>query len=96
MVRGAMLIFNLRALVMLVVAFGASYGVFHTCGSSSEAGMMMLAGPLLLFIDLTFRRLRGVRLFQLRGGSWLMFLPVWLWGILWTGLGVVDLVRGHR
>jgi hypothetical protein len=50
---------------------------------------MMLSGPLLSFFDLSYRRFKRVPLVkQPSAGGAFIFIPVWIWGVFWFGLGL--------
>ena len=80
-----MLLFNGRGLLAFVLSFAAAEGLMAALQWSGEGRMMMLAGPLLALFDLAYRLARAVTF--LRGGPTILFLPAWIWGLLWTGLG---------
>lgn len=83
-----MLVFNRLGLVFFLLAFGAGWGIARALGPVSEGILMMLAGPILTVLDVGYRRIRGRPLLRLADdGGTVLFLPAWLWGLFWTGLG---------
>jgi hypothetical protein len=90
-----MLIYNIVGIVIFALSFAVGFGVAHLAGRSDSGLMMVLAGPLAIILDLGYRLLRptGHWLHPERGGS-LFFLPMWLFGIVWTVLGAIYLIRG--
>ncbi len=91
-----LIIFNLRGLLMLAIAFGVAMGLGPLAGVSAEGPMMIIAGPLCLAMDLGYRFIRGERewLSSEDGGA-LFFIPIWIFGVLWFVLGIVYTVRGR-
>lgn len=89
-----MFIFNAFGLFMLVVAFAIAFGVGNLIGTDAEGPLMIIAGPIVVAMDLTLR-LKGEDghlLIPNRGGS-LFFLPAWVFGVLWLLLGIVYTVQ---
>jgi hypothetical protein len=87
--------FNAVGMVMFLGAFGAGYGLARALGSQSEGLMMLLAGPALALFDLALRRVKKLRLLDRRAGGIALFVPIWLWGVFWTGLGAVYYWQGN-
>jgi hypothetical protein len=48
----------------------------------------------MMVLDIGYRRLRGLKVIGWRGPA-LFWLPMWLWGLFWFGLGVVYVFQ-HR
>jgi hypothetical protein len=88
------IVFNLPALVICAIAFGAGFGVRHLAGASGEGLAMVVAGPIAAALDLAWRMRNDRNWFRPAGGGALFWLPVWAFGILWLVLGVVYMVRG--
>ena len=86
--------FNTAGTLMFLAAFGAAYGIMRGLGVMNEGLVMLVAGPLLAIADLLYRRHKHVRLLRGAGGGTFLLLPVWLWGVFWTGLGAFYYVRG--
>jgi hypothetical protein len=86
--------FNLIGLAMFLLAIGAGVWLARALGSSSQALVMLFGGALLAVLDLVVRSLRGVSLLRGAGGGKMLFLPIWIWGVVWTVLGVIDYVHG--
>jgi hypothetical protein len=76
--------FNLIGLVMFLAAIGAALGISHLLGSSSDRFAMILTGPLLSIVDIALRKARGASLFRGAGGGTILFVPMWIWGVLFT------------
>lgn len=77
-----MLIANIQGLLMAFISLGAAIGV----GFEEESAMMMLAGPLLVAMDIAFRMWPRNQVSDRNGGS-VCFIPAWLLGLLWLGFG---------
>jgi hypothetical protein len=82
-------VFNLPGIIMAALAFGIAIAVMST-----HAQGTLIGGVLVLVLDLAYRLLRtdGHWLMPNRGGS-LFFLPAWFFGVFWTVLGIVEMVR---
>ena len=87
--------FNWIGLAMFVAALAATAAILHVIGTSGQGPAVLLGGALLVLLDLGVRRANGARLFSGRGGGTIMYLPVWMWGMVWTGLGALDCLRGR-
>jgi hypothetical protein len=81
-------------MAMLAGGFGIAIGVGWLSGINAEGPLMILAGPLLTVFDLAYRRLhpRG-RWFYHEGGGALFYAPVWMFGLLWLGLGIAYTIQ---
>jgi len=91
-----MIIFNLPGIIMLLLAYGIAFGIGHLVGFSAEGWLMIVAGPLATMMDLVYRSKRsGQNWFHPAAGGNLFFIPVWIFGILWTFVGVFYVIRGH-
>ena len=89
------IIFNWLGLAFLVVGFAAAFCVRAVAGIQSEGALMLVLGPVVLAADLAYRLLRkDGHWFSSRKGGSLFFLPLWMFGVLWTVLGAVYLYRG--
>jgi hypothetical protein len=90
------IIVNFTGLAMLIVGFGAAYGLGLIAGQPSEDVLMVTSGPLLLAADLAYRfaRRAGQSRWWLRPviGGQLFYAPVWMWGIFWMALGMFRLL----
>jgi len=86
--------FNLIGFVMFLVGIGVGVGIARSVGSTGEGLPMVVGGPLLVLLDLGYRKARGGKMFGRAGGT-IIYLPVWLWGAAWAALGVVYIARGH-
>lgn len=85
-----MVIINLLGIVMAAAGFGIAYGVGTLLGSTEEDLIMIIGGPIITIADLGYRlRSRTGHWFQSDGGGSLFFLPMWLFGLFWLGLGTV-------
>ena len=89
------IIFNWLGFAFLAVGFAIAMSVRAVAGIQTEGASMLILGPVVLATDLAYRLLRkdGHWFSSSRGGS-LFFLPVWMFGVLWTVLGAVYLYRG--
>jgi hypothetical protein len=77
-----MIIGNFPGLLMTFLSLGAAVNV----GLEEEGAMMMLAGPLLVLMDVAYRMWprRGI---PDRCGGTVALLPAWTVGLLWFGFG---------
>lgn len=86
-----LVIFNLHGLLFLGIGFAAAFALGAFAGWESEAEYMLVLGPMVAGSDLAFRLLHKTgHWFWPRSGGHLFFLPVWMYGLLWTVLGVID------
>ena len=90
----AMIIINLLGIVVFLISAGVGVGIANTLGYHGEGLPMLIGGPLMVVLDIGYRRLRDLRLVGARGPA-LFWLPMWLWGVFWTGLGVYYVMH-HR
>jgi len=79
---------NATGLAILAVSFATAIGVGWIAGFNDEGRLMILGGALVSLLDFTLRvaREEGHWLYPTRGGM-LFFLPLWMFGVLWVGLG---------
>lgn len=85
--------FNLVGIVMFLVAMGIGIALSTLVAGGAEGPGMMVAGPLLVGLDLGYRRHRGLARFDRRGGTF-VYLPLWAWGLFWFALGIYDTLAG--
>ena len=80
-------------LVMLFVTAGICALVSKLVGhANGDALALVLAMPVLMMLDLTYRSYRKSTLFGRAGGR-LFFIPAWLFGIVLGVTGVVSFFR---
>jgi hypothetical protein len=84
---------NLIGLVMFLAAFGAALGISRLVGSTGEGFATLCGGVLLMILDVGWRKRRGT-MRSFAGGGRLMFVPMWVWGIVWTAIGVYYCAKG--
>ncbi len=91
-----MIIFNYAGIIMTVIAFAVAFGVGAVMGTNAEGPLMIIAGPLLAAMDVTYRLKTkdGHIGIPHKGGS-LFFLPAWAFGALWLVLGIVYTIQGE-
>jgi hypothetical protein len=88
--------FNLPGIVICALAFGAAFGAGYLAGTFEEGPLMMIAGPLCVALDVSYRRSRlECRWFHPEAGGNLLLIPIWLLGIVWLVLGAFYTIRGH-
>lgn len=88
--------FNLRGAAMVGVGFGIAYLWGRMVDSYAESFLMVIAGPIVMSLDLTYRmQSRDGHWFRPEKGGSLFCLPVWLFGALWLVLGTAYRVRGQ-
>jgi hypothetical protein len=80
---------NYIGFIICALAFGIAFGVGYLLGIGGEGPLMVIAGPLVMTFDLTYRLFAkdGHWIDPQRGGS-LFFIPLWCLGALWLVLGV--------
>jgi hypothetical protein len=89
------IIFNALGLAFIGIGFGVAMLIRSVAGVESEGGTMLVLGPIVAATDLIFRfSHRDGHWFWPKRGGQLFFLPVWMFGVLWTVLGAVYLYRG--
>jgi TM2 domain-containing membrane protein YozV len=88
-----MIVINLIGLLVAAISLGVGIGVADKLGSHGHGLAMMIAGPMMVVLDVGYRRFRGLKLVGWRGPA-IFWLPAWLWGLLWFGAGVTYVVRG--
>ncbi len=84
-----MMIGNLPGFLAFAVAFGSASAITWSMGQVNDDILMMIAGPLLIVIDLGYRGFANLAFLSRRVGALLFFLPAWVWGALWAALGAV-------
>ena len=83
-----MLLFNRLGLVFFLIAFGVGWGIARSLGRPEEGILMMIASPILFLLDAGYRQARKRPFFRpAESGGTVLFLPAWMWGLFWTGLG---------
>jgi hypothetical protein len=87
---------NAPGLVILAIGFGVAWVIGSLFGDTREAALMVIGNPLIVSGDLAYRLLRkeGHWLHPWKGGM-CVFLPVWILGVFWFGLGVHRLWVGQ-
>jgi hypothetical protein len=89
-------IFNLIGLGMLAAGFGVAFAVQFLSAAVSDDVVLLIAAPLLLVADLAYRHRdtsgRGWWYRPGRGGHF-AFIPIWILGLFWMGLGTIQLLR---
>ena len=91
-----MIVFNIPGLLMLAAGFGVAFGAGSGLRMTGEGPLMIVAAPILIVADVWYRMTRGgASWFGPRGGGHLFFIPIWMLGVLWAGLGVVYTLQGH-
>ncbi len=91
-----MAVFNVSGVIITVAGFLIAYGAGRLLGISAEGPLMIMAAPLLIVLDLAWRgRTMPRRWFHAESGGSLVYLPVWIWGLVWGILGLYDTVKAH-
>lgn len=90
-----MIIFNYAGIIITVIGFAVAFGIGALFGTSAEGPLMIMAGPVIVTLDLLYRFKTdaGHWFVPHRGGS-LFFLPVWAFGVLWFFLGIAYTLGG--
>jgi hypothetical protein len=90
-----LLITNASGVLVLVISFGAAFLVGVIGGFNDEGRLMIVGGALVALLDFTYRvtAQNGNWLSPARGGM-LFFIPLWILGVFWVGLGTWYLVAG--
>lgn len=97
-VSGTMTIifFNIIGVIILAISIGVAFGVTSLLGITAEGPWMIIAGLIASVLDAAYRIYKGGNaLFHPKRGGQLCFIPVWLFGVVWTILGVVYIIRGQ-
>src|SRR5258708_4002871 len=80
--------FNTPRFVMAAIGLSAAFRVGEWRHISAEGALMLVASAFLIPMDLIDRLTRKeMRLFHPSGGGNLFFVPIWIWGLLWSCLG---------
>ncbi len=90
------LIFNLIGLGMLAAGFGVAFAVQSLSGGGSDEVVLLIAAPLLFVADLAYRRrdMSGPGWwYHPRRGGHFAFIPIWILGLFWMGLGTIHLLQ---
>lgn len=85
--------FNLTGFTLFAIGFGAAYGIGVLVGTTEEGPLMIIGASIIISADLLVR-LKGQDGHWLRpsGGGALLFIPLWIVGIIWLVLGVLETV----
>jgi hypothetical protein len=90
------IIFNWPGIIMAAIAFAIAFGIGHLTGCTTEGPLMIIAGPLCVAMDMSYRFwVSGRRWFHPNCGGAIFFIPVWILGIIWLGLGIVYAIQGR-
>ncbi len=85
-----MIIFNRLGFVIFISSFGVALLIGQLVGISSDGPLMMIGGPLAAIADVIYRRTRSSpNWFDSKTGGNLFYAPVWLFGAVWTVLGIL-------
>jgi hypothetical protein len=90
------LIFNLTGMGMLAAGFGVAFAVQSLSGGLSDDVVLLIAAPLLFVADLAYRHRSGAGRgwwYHPRRGGHFVFIPVWILGLFWMGLGTIQLFQ---
>ncbi|HET9625207.1 MAG TPA: hypothetical protein VFP84_27755 [Kofleriaceae bacterium] len=88
-----MIVGNLIGFVMVFVAAGVCALITKVVGhAESNTLALIFTAPVLIALDLAYRKYRGATLFGRAGGR-LFFLPAWLIGSLLGLLGIASLFQ---
>jgi hypothetical protein len=82
---------NYAGTIIFLIAFGLAAGGGALLGFHAEGPLTIAGGAIVVTLDLAFRLLwRRCGLFDRKSGGCFLFLPIWLWGVFWIGLGIAD------
>jgi len=88
------IIFNVPGISMVALGISIAFGIGMILGTSAEGPLMLISGPLVAIFDLAYRSTRPQpRWFHPGFGGSLFYLPVWLFGVIWTVLGAIYTLR---
>jgi hypothetical protein len=93
--RSILLIYNWPGLAIAALAYGVSFGICRLAGVDHHDGALMaILGPLAVALDVAYRRRWGGG-DLLRGGAGgaLFFVPVWVFGVVWSIIGAYYLIQ---
>lgn len=85
--------FNLTGFTLFAISIGAAFGIGCLIGTTEEGPLMIIAGPIAIALDLLVR-LKGEDGHWIApgGGGALLFIPMWIIGIIWLILGVLCII----
>jgi hypothetical protein len=85
---------NVAGMIMFAIGFGVAALAQNVFGELPEGVLMMVAGPIMIALDLLYRARRPERnWWHFRSGGSLLFLPAWQLGTVWFMLGVCYVIR---
>jgi hypothetical protein len=81
---------NGNALWMVFTALLVGFAATSLFGIANPHVALLVGGPVLVWIDMTYRRrVGGGRWFDHKAGGHMMLIPVWIIGVLWVALGAL-------
>jgi hypothetical protein len=82
---------NHLAFFMVLVGYPAGVGLALLLGQPNPANAgFVFGGPIITYLDMRYRRKVGQRhWFHPHRGGHLMFIPVWILGVIWIILGLL-------
>jgi hypothetical protein len=81
---------NSAGTIIFLLGFGIAAAVSYLCfANGAEGPLTIVGGALVAVTDLSYRRWwRRCGVWKGAAGGQLLFLPIWIWGVFWIGLGV--------
>jgi hypothetical protein len=90
----SVMLFNFPGLFLGITAFAIAFALRYAWGGAASYTLALTACFCVLF-DLAFRYFRGNRrLLHPQSGGCIVYLPLWIIGILWLGLAVYQTYVG--
>jgi hypothetical protein len=83
---------NLDGTLVVVGSFSVAYGIGKLANVAHEGPLTFLGGVLVVAIDLFLRWIR--RRNEMEKPPRLIFIPTWMFGVLWIGLGIFYSLKG--
>jgi hypothetical protein len=82
---------NLLGLAVLLAAFGPVVAIIAWLPTAEKGPLVMLGGATSFVLDAGLRKALGHEsLLEYDRGPRLVFMPLWLWGLLWIVVGAIQ------
>jgi hypothetical protein len=81
---------NWSAAIAFMASFMTAIAISEWTGAEGEGPGTLLGGALVFLVDVVHRRrFLDCRLADFEAGTRLLYVPLWIWGVIWIVLGGV-------
>jgi hypothetical protein len=87
---------NFEGAVVFLGGMGLAIAAGKIAGVADESPLTIAGGALVVALDLFLRFVpKRPESAQQRPGPTMLFIPAWVLGVFWIGLGIFDTLSGH-